>query len=158
MTPRFKVWNTITKEWFVPTYPDQKGNKDTRECFMSQGGDLYIREKKYQEIAQEPELKVFTETVTYTPELVPCIYIGCKDESGKKIYDNDVVLVPMQITKERKTTSIAYIRIHSGSTWLASGESKFPSSETEIDSIYLQTCQVVGNILETPDYFTLLKV
>lgn len=139
MTAKFKVWNSITKEWFVPTYPNQNGSKTTIEVFLSQGGDLFIHEKNE------------AETIIHAPHLIPCVYTGCKDETGKKIYDNDVVLCGVE------NKSIGYIKIHSGTVWIASGEAGNPINETSTSIHELQKCKVVGNILETPDYFHLLK-
>lgn len=147
MIPRFKVWNNLTKEWFVPVYPDQKGNKNTAECFLSQGGDMYLHQKTEGSV----------ESIIHVPHLIPCLYTGCKDETGKKIYHNDVVLLPFGTLGGEISWAIGYIVIRNGRTWIASGPAGSPTAEDSTDSYDLIKSRVVGNILETPDYFKLLK-
>ena len=158
MTPRFKVWNSLTKEWFVPVYPDQKGNKDIKECFLSQGGDMYLHQKTVIKNTGPQIEEASISSIIHAPHLVPCLYTGCKDESGKKIYHNDVVTVPTEISEGRKVWSIGYVKLKGGMTWICSGPAESSTAEDSTSEHELKKARVVGNILETPDYFTLLKV
>lgn len=157
MTLKFKVWNNLAKEWFVPVYPDQKRNKDTKECFLSQGGDVYLHEKIMVD-REDSEIKgAHISSIVYVPHFIPCLYTGCKDETGKKIYHNDVVITSVPIAWGRKAVSIGFIKINDGQIWLCSGDSNHPNAEDSTNKQELKLCKVVGNILETPDYFKLLK-
>lgn len=131
MRPRFKIWNNTDKCWFVPTHP-RNGLKGFRqEAMITQTGDCYV-------ISTGQDDMVIS--IVHRPEFKTCLFTGRNDENGQKVYFNDI----LQYEDGKK----GHVVWDGDKLGIKFGEVKEPLMEFEISK-----CSVVGNTLETPDYF-----
>lgn len=147
MTARYKVFDNIEKKWFQPIYEKRKDKLITiREFLFTQEGDAILYER-----LEGPDV-LFPEKMT--PEHLLnkrysfCMYSETRDREGTKAYHNDVLLF--------SNGSVGVLLVKPGSLWIGSGPTHNYHAEDQTDSRQIQQAKIIGSVLETPDYHTLL--
>lgn len=139
---KFRVWDSINNTWFKTVFDRFTG--ETREIFMSQNGEMYLREV-------EPHSKVSKLTIQNNYEgepgrYIPTFYAGMKDKDGQRYYFGDIV-------QHWEQDGLTVLVMHSESVVLASGKIGDFSSWQRLTERELRLCKIVGNVFEHADKY-----
>ena len=140
MNQKFKVWDSENNCWYKPKYNIEKQNVE--ELLMTMSGELCMH------ISKNGVPRMIHE-LSFPERFKVCQYTGHKDNEERKWFDRDIV---------KKGDAIGVLIILDCQLLIASGDPKNWNALDVTNKKELSQCTNVGNLYETPDYWTLLDI
>lgn len=85
---KYRVWDNEKKQWFETVFNRYTG--ELREIYMSQNGELVLREKQSKD-APDQFTHLPQGEKTDPPRYIKNTYTGTRDKDGNKLFFNDII-------------------------------------------------------------------